>query len=159
VSPETIGFDELGKGEDEGKAPAGFTAAPSARMVSKGLVRGKSTGLMAIQGGADTRSDARGPLLSGQAPGAMLLKVDGATALKGDVAQEVERAMDETGLASLGFQPAAQRREANASGGKRAEALMKGYQGDACGECGNFTLLRNGTCMKCDTCGSTTGCS
>ena len=38
-------------------------------------------------------------------------------------------------------------------------ARMKGYEGDACGECGNFTLLRNGTCMKCDTCGSTSGCS
>ena len=42
---------------------------------------------------------------------------------------------------------------------KRAEAKAKGYEGEACGECGNFTLLRNGTCMKCDTCGSTTGCS
>ena len=40
-----------------------------------------------------------------------------------------------------------------------AEARMKGYEGDACPECGNFTLVRNGTCMKCDTCGSTTGCS
>ncbi len=38
-------------------------------------------------------------------------------------------------------------------------ARMKGYEGDSCPECGNFTLLRNGTCMKCDTCGSTTGCS
>jgi len=38
-------------------------------------------------------------------------------------------------------------------------ARMKGYEGDACGECGNFTLLRNGTCMKCDTCGTTSGCS
>ncbi len=38
-------------------------------------------------------------------------------------------------------------------------ARTKGYQGDACGECGNFTLLRNGTCLKCDTCGSTSGCS
>ena len=35
----------------------------------------------------------------------------------------------------------------------------KGYEGEACGECGNFTLVRNGTCLKCDTCGSTTGCS
>ena len=35
----------------------------------------------------------------------------------------------------------------------------KGYEGDACGECGNWTLLRNGTCLKCDTCGGTTGCS
>jgi len=40
-----------------------------------------------------------------------------------------------------------------------AEARMKGYEGDACGACGNFTLVRNGTCMKCDTCGSTSGCS
>jgi ribonucleoside-diphosphate reductase alpha chain len=39
------------------------------------------------------------------------------------------------------------------------EAKMKGYEGDACGECGNFTLVRNGTCMKCNTCGSTSGCS
>jgi len=38
-------------------------------------------------------------------------------------------------------------------------ARMKGYEGDACGDCGNFTLLRNGTCMKCDTCGATSGCS
>ena len=39
------------------------------------------------------------------------------------------------------------------------EAKMKGYEGDSCGECGNFTLVRNGTCMKCVTCGSTSGCS
>ncbi len=39
------------------------------------------------------------------------------------------------------------------------EARMKGYEGDACPECGNLTLLRNGTCLKCDTCGTTTGCS
>jgi len=38
-------------------------------------------------------------------------------------------------------------------------ARMKGYEGDACPECGNFTLVRNGTCLKCDTCGGTTGCS
>ncbi len=42
---------------------------------------------------------------------------------------------------------------------RRAEAKAKGYEGEMCSECGNFTLVRNGTCMKCDTCGSTTGCS
>ena len=36
---------------------------------------------------------------------------------------------------------------------------VKGYEGEACGECGNYTLVRNGTCMKCNTCGSTSGCS
>ncbi len=40
-----------------------------------------------------------------------------------------------------------------------AEARMKGFEGDGCGACGNFTLVRNGTCMKCNTCGSTSGCS
>jgi ribonucleoside-diphosphate reductase alpha chain len=42
---------------------------------------------------------------------------------------------------------------------RAAEARLKGYEGDACGSCGNFTLLRNGTCLKCDTCGGTSGCS
>ena len=39
------------------------------------------------------------------------------------------------------------------------EARIKGYEGEACQDCGNFTLVRNGTCMKCDTCGTTSGCS
>ena len=39
------------------------------------------------------------------------------------------------------------------------QARIKGYEGDPCGECGNFTLVRNGTCLKCDTCGGTSGCS
>ncbi|MDL2228681.1 vitamin B12-dependent ribonucleotide reductase [Treponema sp. OttesenSCG-928-L16] len=42
---------------------------------------------------------------------------------------------------------------------KIAQARIKGYEGDACPVCGFFTLVRNGTCMKCDTCGGTTGCS
>jgi ribonucleoside-diphosphate reductase alpha chain len=39
------------------------------------------------------------------------------------------------------------------------KARMQGYEGEACGECGNYTLVRNGTCMKCNTCGATSGCS
>ncbi len=39
------------------------------------------------------------------------------------------------------------------------QARRMGYEGDACPECGNFTLVRNGTCLKCMSCGSTTGCS
>jgi Zn-dependent peptidase ImmA (M78 family) len=26
------------------------------------------------------------------------------------------------------------------------------YFGESCPSCGNFTLVRNGTCLKCDTC-------
>jgi ribonucleoside-diphosphate reductase alpha chain len=40
-----------------------------------------------------------------------------------------------------------------------AQARIKGYEGDPCPNCGSFTLIRSGTCMKCDTCGGTTGCS
>jgi len=39
------------------------------------------------------------------------------------------------------------------------EARMKGYEGQACPECNSWTLVRNGSCLKCDTCGATTGCS
>ena len=42
---------------------------------------------------------------------------------------------------------------------RAAEARLKGFEGDSCGACGNFTLVRNGTCMKCNTCGATSGCS
>jgi ribonucleoside-diphosphate reductase alpha chain len=38
-------------------------------------------------------------------------------------------------------------------------ARQKGYEGDPCPDCGQFTLVRNGTCLKCDACGTTTGCS
>ncbi len=35
----------------------------------------------------------------------------------------------------------------------------KGYTGNACGECGQLTMVRNGACEKCDNCGATSGCS
>ncbi len=75
--------------------------------------------------------------------------VQGATALKGDLAEPAPLKMG-----GAEFAPAAE-----TVAEKRAEARMKGYVGEACPECGNFTMVRNGTCLKCDTCGSTTGCS
>ena len=42
---------------------------------------------------------------------------------------------------------------------RQASAKIQGYQGDACDDCGNFTMVRNGTCLKCNTCGATSGCS
>jgi len=72
-----------------------------------------------------------------------------------------------SGVASAGTatatatRPAAGGGSGGGSGRDRAmaEARLKGYEGDACDSCGNFTLVRNGTCLKCVTCGSTTGCS
>jgi ribonucleoside-diphosphate reductase alpha chain len=42
---------------------------------------------------------------------------------------------------------------------KTAIARLKGYEGDPCTDCGQLTLVRNGTCLKCQTCGATSGCS
>jgi len=39
------------------------------------------------------------------------------------------------------------------------EAGKFGFEGDPCPECGQFTLVSNGSCLKCVSCGSTTGCS
>ncbi|RYG42904.1 vitamin B12-dependent ribonucleotide reductase, partial [bacterium] len=44
-------------------------------------------------------------------------------------------------------------------GEKIRQARLKGYEGDPCSNCGAFTLVRNGVCLKCDSCGETTGCS
>ncbi|MEE3242892.1 MAG: vitamin B12-dependent ribonucleotide reductase, partial [Candidatus Thermoplasmatota archaeon] len=39
------------------------------------------------------------------------------------------------------------------------EAGKFGFEGDPCPECGQFTLVSNGSCLKCVSCGATTGCS
>lgn len=41
----------------------------------------------------------------------------------------------------------------------RDTARLKGYEGDPCPECKQFTMVRNGTCLKCVNCGATNGCS
>jgi len=42
---------------------------------------------------------------------------------------------------------------------KYERARQMGYTGDACSDCGSMTMVRNGTCLKCNTCGATSGCS
>ncbi|MCU0885602.1 MAG: vitamin B12-dependent ribonucleotide reductase [Beijerinckiaceae bacterium] len=151
VSPEEARFDALSTNDPDTTAPAAPPASPADRIVSRGLMRGKPTNLMAIPGGADGK-----PLVVrsndlASIGGATVYAFAGANALKPE-----EAPMGEADLARLGFAaPAAEPSTAD----RRAEARMKGYVGDSCGECGNFTLVRNGTCLKCDTCGSTTGCS
>jgi len=69
--------------------------------------------------------------------------------------------------ASGGFTPEGAKRAATAYSNRMVErfsaqyttAKIKGYEGDPCPDCGSLTLVRNGACLKCDTCGGTTGCS
>ena len=73
-----------------------------------------------------------------------------------------EEAADEASGASALFTDAAATEAAEAKAlaeTRRQQSLMQGYTGNECSECHNFTMVRNGTCEKCDTCGSTSGCS
>jgi ribonucleoside-diphosphate reductase alpha chain len=147
-------FDALGKGVDEGKASQGAAAAAASRMVSKGLTRGKSVGLMVV------------PATSAGAPASNVTAlrggIQGATALK--AAPETEDEEETVGdTSALPWSAPASAASASAGAPTKAEARAiaraKGYEGEACPECQNFTMVRNGTCLKCETCGSTTGCS
>ncbi len=146
VVPADIGFDVLGSGESEGRSGGGEGRQAPAPVspVSKGLVRSKPTSFMVVGGG--TRI--------GAAP-VKAYGVEGATALKRDAEQQVSGEL--TALAWSEPQGFAAAKAAVAD--KKAEARMKGYVGEACPECANFTMVRNGTCLKCETCGATTGCS
>jgi ribonucleoside-diphosphate reductase alpha chain len=121
---------------------------PAERFVSRGMTRGRvnNKSLMIVAG-----DNYVNPVQAMQTSTVTALR--SATALKPD-----------TQLAPAAFAPA----ELNPipspptqkdAGLLRAEAQMKGYTGDQCTECHNFTMVRNGTCLKCDTCGTTTGCS
>ena len=148
VDPSESGFDALGKGEAEGKPTA------ATRYVSKGLTRSRTDRLSVVSGGYAPSTDDNG--LSARAATNVTAFAGAATALKAE--PEPNLSPTEKLEARLDTQDAHAHAKAAASE-KRAEARAKGYEGEACSECGNFTLVRNGTCMKCDTCGSTTGCS
>ncbi|UXN07596.1 vitamin B12-dependent ribonucleotide reductase [Bartonella sp. HY761] len=100
------------------------------------------------------------------------LSSDGATAFKHDFAPEIsEEAIDEfeidslfnddeiSNALSIKDTEAQQAETKKKTASRRIQAMMQGYTGDMCSECQNFTMVRNGTCLKCDTCGSTSGCS
>ncbi|HEY6861713.1 MAG TPA: adenosylcobalamin-dependent ribonucleoside-diphosphate reductase, partial [Pseudolabrys sp.] len=147
VDPSVAGgFDALGKGVEEGK--------PATNYVSKGLTRSRTDRLSVVRGvpapatGGNVTAIAAVGSARGEVAGTTALKVEPEAKLS--PAEQLEQRID----------PQDVRAHAKAAAfEKRAEARAKGYEGEACGECGNFTLVRNGTCMKCDTCGSTTGCS
>ena len=149
IAPEEIGATVLGGGVDQDKAPEAASGAPAASaIVSRGLVRSKADKLMLVR--QATAAEGQGKAGASPAGG----YVQGATALK-------PPGLD-PGVAephAVAFGAAAPAHGAETVAEKRAEARMKGYVGEACPECGNFTMVRNGTCLKCDTCGATTGCS
>ena len=149
--------------EDRGPPPA------AAKFLSRGLLRGQENRVFALRTTTSVavaeQIEPAGPVASMQqevatafqpAKARMETAVGALTALHqeqsvAELARQLQAEIDTRTKARLTKQ--------NQESDRRAEAKMKGYEGENCRECGNFTLVRNGTCLKCDTCGGTSGCS
>ena len=140
VKPEGAAFDDIGRGQMEGvsnnSTPSEAAASKSLEVLrqisSTGYLRKRMPQeLMVLQGGQVTGT---------------LNAVTEVAKTFGDVVASAETSLSSGTTMAAGFSA-------------RDKAKIQGYEGDPCGECGNYTLLRNGTCMKCNTCGGTSGCS
>jgi ribonucleoside-diphosphate reductase alpha chain len=140
VQPQGTSFDDVGRGAEEGvsnvrEVPESRASTPIEvlkQVASTGYLRKRAPQeLMVFQGGSDQVVTFQTLSPEGRGGSSTVAAVASTTAVA-------------TGTVSM---DAATR------------ARMQGYEGEACGECGNYTLVRNGTCMKCNTCGATSGCS
>jgi len=138
VAPEDLAPDTTGKGEGQSTIEPAVMAEQAAdavrrtveRVASRGFVRNRLT------------------VFPGGAAGAVARQQQPADQQESEIVSQVQTVRMESISGEISSRVEQSRL-----------ARMKGYEGDPCGECGNFTLVRNGTCMKCDTCGSTSGCS
>ena len=181
---EIVGETGLGSGDDATDAQLDLNLPESVtRMVSKGLVRGapvvrlasRSNGPAASHNGGSISANldamrAEQQRITGLFGGAP--ETIGNTALSADV-QPITLNAAPLGVASHAapdglYQrsvvtarpaPPAVLSQAEITKQRLSEAKLRGYEGTSCSECHNFTMVRNGTCLKCDTCGSTSGCS
>ena len=148
VKPAGASFDDLGRGAEEGVSNVSELSDTAANNSLEVLKQISSTGylrkrlpqeLVVLQGG--------------QA---------GAVALSGtsDPVAALQTLVPEVSVA-VAMPTSTNTMAVGTAAGldQRTKAKMQGYEGDPCGECGNYTLVRNGTCMKCNTCGGTSGCS
>ena len=133
--------DTVGRGNSEGDLPPSLAAVQ--RVASNGYVRSR---LYVVPGGGAGAGGASETAMAATELSGQAVAVGGGTSL---VQAFEARSVETTTTLARGTTRAERVRQAR----------MKGYEGDSCGECGNFTLVRNGTCLKCDTCGSTSGCS
>ncbi|WP_111733776.1 vitamin B12-dependent ribonucleotide reductase [Roseovarius amoyensis] len=145
VKPEGASFDDLGRGEEDGLGNLTEIGEDAASRSLEVLKQISSTGylrkrlpqeLVVLNGGQN-----RGAVAMGGVTG-------------GEVAMQAVAAETATLSTAAGSVTASSVTVTAAT-----KARMQGYEGEACNDCGNYTLVRNGTCMKCNTCGSTSGCS
>jgi ribonucleoside-diphosphate reductase alpha chain len=142
VKPEGASFDDLGRGEQDdlrnidnvSKKAESKSLAVLKQISSSGYLRKRvPQELHVLQGGLNNSYAATA--------------LDVSSVQDSDITESIDKKVDPI----LSAQPVGL--------DNISKAKMQGYEGDPCGECGNYTLVRNGTCMKCNTCGGTSGCS
>ncbi len=146
VKPEGASFDDIGRGEEEGVSNIRQPSETAASKSLEVLKQISSTGYLRK----------RLPMELHVLNGGM-----GVTALA-DPMEALQTLVPAVANGTFGGMQTALSTGTMAATGSltaRDKAKMQGYEGDPCGECGNYTLVRNGTCMKCNTCGGTSGCS
>ncbi|NRG18897.1 vitamin B12-dependent ribonucleotide reductase [Rhizobiales bacterium] len=144
VPPEAIGNTVLSSGPNEGRSED--SQHP---VVSHGLIRGQTERFRLISNGNEPAGDLNNATTARSSGSGIRVQTAAvATAFQRDAAPSEEPQI------SVG-----QTEAAPSVAEQVAQARMKGYEGESCSECGNFTMVRNGTCLKCDTCGATSGCS
>ncbi|MEQ8784085.1 MAG: vitamin B12-dependent ribonucleotide reductase [Roseibium album] len=141
VPPEIFGTsgDNASSGDDRGQ---------SGQIVSHGLVRGQTERFRLVSSVGEPAGETT-EAISVQTANTPAAQVSA-------VATAFARGSEGVAAVEISTTPAPQ---VSSAAQQIAQARMKGYEGESCAECGNFTMVRNGTCLKCDTCGSTSGCS
>jgi len=164
----------LGKGIQEGKTnlvSTGWTRGYKPTLVTNTTPGSEAKGSSASTPQASNVTTLKSSATPAGRPATIGLVTEGATAFKREFEEQTAPVQQqETSAATELFSDkaaadAASARAESATSAKKIEAdrriksMMQGYTGDSCTECQNFTMVRNGTCLKCDTCGATSGCS
>ncbi|WP_374846121.1 vitamin B12-dependent ribonucleotide reductase [Brucella ciceri] len=172
VDTSDFGNTALGKGIKEGKTnlvSTGWTRGYKPTLVTNSNNEAKGSTSSAPQASNVTALKSTTP--AGNRPATIGLVTDGATAFKREFEEQPAPAQQQESTSATELfsdkaaADAASARAESANAAKKLEAdrriksMMQGYTGDSCTECQNFTMVRNGTCLKCDTCGATSGCS
>jgi ribonucleoside-diphosphate reductase alpha chain len=164
ASPHEGRPDSMGRGVDESAIPVNPPAVAAAqnvmeqmeRVVSRGFTRNRfkpANGVIGLNGNGLHAHD------HGDGGASLHVHANGGAEVHIHAEGGVAAAVTDGTRAAMAAISSAVLAAIDERADKAREARMKGYEGDACGECGNFTLVRNGTCLKCNTCGSTSGCS
>ncbi|MDX1709693.1 MAG: vitamin B12-dependent ribonucleotide reductase [Rhodovibrionaceae bacterium] len=155
VEPADVLPDAMGRGEDEGDIARDEVVETVRRVASTGYVR---SSFLVLPGGQSGGAGQGASHTNGTSSAAYSNASTGANGA-GMSVQGGPNLSSAVGSAEFVAVEAVVAEQVDSRLDRIREARMKGYEGDPCSECGNFTLVRNGTCLKCDTCGGTSGCS